>query len=197
MNLRILRRAGASIRNNPLIMIFGLCHLLFAVFLGRLFALAPDEEGYLYTFNHLYWSSSDPNPQYASGWITAPKVFLWISYLPAKILTILGMPDYLAIRILSIILTLLSIIMLLNFQKRTRINKKAYQSVVFIIFLFPSVFLWTSIGLRESFIFIEMVAFFVGMSLIIQGQYLKSFFFLFLSSYGLISTKTYLWACLL
>ena len=86
--------------------------MLFAALLGRFFAFAPDEAGYLSTFRDLYGSSLETNPQYNSGWIAAPKVFLWITYLPARILNLLGVPDILSIRILSIALSALSLYLL-------------------------------------------------------------------------------------
>jgi hypothetical protein len=89
-------------------------HLIFVVFLGRLYALAPDEAGYLSTFNNLYGSSPETNPQYNSGRIAAPKIFLWIAYLPSKILNLVGVPDYLSIRILSIALSALTLYLLLD-----------------------------------------------------------------------------------
>lgn len=53
--------------NNPLISSFIFAHVLFATFLGRLFAFGPDEGSYIYTFNNWYASSPDANPQYQSG----------------------------------------------------------------------------------------------------------------------------------
>ena len=70
--------------------VFFIIHSLFAIFLGRMYALAPDEVGYMYTFNNVYSLPIGTNAQTASGWITAPTIFLWIAYLPAKIVNILG-----------------------------------------------------------------------------------------------------------
>ena len=74
------------VRQNPLIIAFITAHSLFAVFLGRLFALAPDEAGYIFAFNSIYQLPISTTGQSGSGWITAPTIFLWIAYLPAKIL---------------------------------------------------------------------------------------------------------------
>jgi len=86
--------------------LFCFVHVLFSLYLGRLYALAPDEQGYLFAFNNVYQFPINTTAQSGSGWITAPTIFLWIAYLPAKVLEILGFPDYLAIRILSVADTL-------------------------------------------------------------------------------------------
>jgi hypothetical protein len=65
---------------NKLVVFFFVSHIIFAIFLGRLFAFAPDEEGYLYTFNNVYTLPINTAAQGSSGWITAPTVFLWIAY---------------------------------------------------------------------------------------------------------------------
>ena len=193
----VFDQAARYLKKNALIAIFITAHTLFAVFLGRLYALAPDESGYIYTFNNLYGSSADPNPQYNSGWITAPKIFLWIAYLPAKILSIFGVPDYLSLRILSIILSALCLKFLKEILDRSNDDRKSHQNIVFVSFFIPSVFLWTSVGLRESFIMVEIAAFLAGLNFLIQERNKRAYFLLFFGSYGLVSTKSYLWACLM
>jgi hypothetical protein len=180
---------------NKLVTVFVTTHLLFAIFLGRLFALAPDEGGYLYTFNNLY-GSKDPNPQLNSGWIVAPKPFLWVTYLPAKVLNLLGVPDYLAIRILSIAIATLSLVLLINLQRRGREAGSRFETWIFLFFFIPSVFLWTSVGLREVFILAEISLVLVGLNYLFQGNKGRAFSYLFLGSYALLSTKNYLWICL-
>jgi hypothetical protein len=181
---------------NKLLSIFAILHSALAIGLGRLFAFAPDESGYLYTFNNLYGNSADPNPQYQSGWITAPKAFLWVAYLPSKLLTLLGMPDYAAIRFLSIALTLFSILMFRNIYLKTSNLKKNSDYWIFAAYLIPSVFLWTTVGLRESFIIAEITAFLVGFNYLWAGRNIKGAVLIAIGSYGLLSTKSYLWLCL-
>ena len=193
----ILSGATRFLKRNRLISLFIFIHSIFAVFLGRLYALAPDEGGYLRTFNNLYGSKPDPNPQYHSGWITAPKPFLWIAYLPAKILNMVGVPDYLSIRILSIFLAALSLYLLIDILNRSNISHKITQKSILIVFFIPSIFLWTSVGLRESFIIAETTAFLAGFNFLMQEKNKRGYVFLFIGSYGLLSTKSYLWACLM
>lgn len=186
-----------DLAENRFFTVFLLSHTFFAIFLGRLYALAPDEGSYLYTFNNLYGQSMDANPQYSSGWITAPKLFLWIAYLPAKILNLLGVPDFLSIRILSILLASFSLYLLLSIQKQSQVLLKFSQKAIFSVYFIPSVFLWTTVGLRESFIIAEISAFLAGINYLMQEKNRRAFALLFLGSYGLVSTKNYLWACLM
>ena len=155
----ILGKIARFIAKNTLIIAFISIHIIFAVFLGRLFALAPDEGGYIYTFNTVYTWPINTLAQTGSGWITAPTIFLWIVYLPAKILNIFGIPDYFSLRILSIIITALSLYLLKNILDRAIPIGKFPHKIVFIAFFIPSFFLWISVGLRESFIIAETATF--------------------------------------
>lgn len=190
-----LSRVKAIVVENKMVSVFVTTHLLFAIFLGRLFALAPDEGGYLYTFNNLY-GGKDPNPQLNSGWIVAPKPFLWISYLPAKVFNLLGVPDYLSIRILSISIATLTLILLINLQRRGRQSGGRFETLIFLFFFIPSIFLWTSVGLREVFILAEMSLLLVGLNYLFQGSNARGISYIFLGSYALLSTKNYIWICL-
>ena len=191
-----LSRTKTLVAQNKLVTVFVATHLLFAIFLGRLFALAPDEGGYLYTFNNLY-GGKDPNPQLNSGWIVAPKPFLWISYLPSKVLNLLGVPDYLAIRILSISIATLSLILLINLQRSWRSSSGRFETLIFLFFFIPSIFLWTSVGLREVFILAEISIIVVGLDYLFKGNNVRGISYLFIGSYALLSTKNYLWICLI
>jgi hypothetical protein len=195
--MAISRKVLFQLRNQWFLAAFISAHTIFAVSLGRLYALAPDEAGYLYTFNNLYGYSNDLNPQYNSGWITAPKAFLWISYLPAKILTLVGMPDFLAIRMLSIFLTAISLVLLKSLINELHSNRKRANAFVYTAYLIPSIFIWTSVGLREAFIIAEITFFLVGLNYFFKDKKIRSYLLLSLSSYGLISTKNYLWLCLM
>ena len=196
MIIKVKNSIVRFISNNKLITALTFMHVLFAITIGRLFALAPDEGGYLYTFNNLYGASDDPNPQYNSGWITSPKIFLWIVYLPSKLITILGVPDYLAIRFLSIFLGMLSLFLLQkNYIQKLEYNSRA--NLVFLAFLIPSIFLWTTVGLRESFIIAEITFILIGTRLVIKDeQKTKGLVYVLLGSYSLVSTKPYLWVCI-
>ena len=183
------------ILENKFLTVFLSAHLLFAVLLGRLFAFAPDEGGYLYTFDNLY-GSRDHNPQLGSGWITAPKSFLWVSYLPAKFLNIIGVPDYLSIRLLSILLTAASIVLIRGLYRRSGFARSGKSRIFLFFLIIPSVFLWTSVGLRESFILFELTLILVGTTHLFENRPVKGTVFIIIGSYGMLATKNYLWICL-
>ena len=185
------------IKANKVVTVFFLIHILLAVFLGRLYALAPDEVGYMYTFNNVYRWPINPWAQSGSGWVAAPTIFLWFAYSPAKLLNIIGVPDYLSLRILSIIITTISLSLLLSIQRSSHYCKMFSQKIIFIAYIIPSVFLWTSVGLRESFIIVEIALFLAGLNLLFKQDSFKALVLIFLGSYGLVSTKAYLWAILM
>jgi hypothetical protein len=162
-----------------------------------LFAFAPDEQGYLNTFNNVYTLPINTTAQQASGWITAPTVFLWIAYLPAKILNLVGVPDYLSIRLLSIAITSISLFLLLRMNQNMQKLKGIPEKVIFFSFFIPSVFLWTSTGLREAFLIFEITLFLVGLNYLFLRKNKQAIFLLFVGSYGLLSSKPYLWVLLM
>jgi hypothetical protein len=182
---------------NKLVVFFFLSHVSFAIFLGRMFAFAPDEQGYLFVFNNVYTLPVDSYDKSGNAWSTAPTIFLWFAYLPAKILNLVGVSDYLSIRLLSIAITTLSLFLLLkmkqNFKQRVIIS----QELIFFSFFIPSVFLWTSIGLREAFIIFEISLFLVGLNYLFLKKTKVGITFLIVGSYGLLSTKPYLWVLLM
>jgi hypothetical protein len=194
---KILERVKRAVTNNKLIVFFFVSHIIFAIFLGRLFAFAPDEQGYLYTFNNVYTLPINTNAQGSSGWITAPTVFLWIAYLPAKILNLAGVPDYLSIRLLSIAITTVSLFLLLRMNRNRQRVGGIPEKVIFFSFFIPSIFLWTSTGLREAFLIFEITLFLVGLNYLFLRKNKQAIFLLFVGSYGLLSSKPYLWILLM
>ena len=186
---------GRLVKHWP-ISLYILVHVFFAALLGRFYALAPDEPGYLYTFNNIY-GSSNPNPQFNSGWLSSPKIFLWIIYSPAKILNLIGVSDILSIRILSILLGGLSILLLSSMRQKLTKTNRISRNFIFVFYFIPSIFLWTTLGMRESFIIVEIAAFLVGFALLVHERNKRGYILLFLGSYGLLSTKNYLWAVLM
>ena len=172
---------------------FFFLHTCFAILLGRFYALAPDEPGYLFAFKNIY-NSAIENPQYNSGWITSPSIFLKIVYLPAKLINFMGVPDILSVRILSILISTVSLYLILDLANGSKSLKRSF--LIFSAYFIPSIFLWTSIGLREAFIMAELTLFFVGFSKLLEGKNLSSYVLLSIGSYSLLSTKYYLWAIL-
>jgi hypothetical protein len=194
---RIFELIKYSCMSHKLVIFFFVSHAVFAILLGRLFAFAPDEQGYLYTFNNIYTLPVSTDAQSGSGWITAPTVFLWIAYLPAKILNLVGVPDYLSIRLLSIAITSISLFLLLRMNQNMQKLRGIPEKVIFFSFFIPSVFLWTSTGLREAFLIFEITLFLVGLNYFFLRKNKQAIFLLFVGSYGLLSSKPYLWILLM
>lgn len=167
------------LRENRFITFFVFSHIMFAAFLGRLYALAPDENGYINTFNSVYSLPISTSAQTMSGWIAAPTIFLWIIYLPAKVLSMLGVPDYLSVRILSIILASFSLYLLRDILIRSSQGRRISRYLILSAFFIPSIFLWTSVGLRESFIIAELMAFLAGINFLMEGKISELFTSLF------------------
>lgn len=171
-------------------------HIIFISVIGRFYALAPDEPGYLFAFNNIYGSAVE-NPHYNSGWITSPKFFLWIIYAPAKVLNMFGIADIFSIRLLSMFLGALSLYLLLGINSSRSRFKFRTNLIISVSFFIPSIFIWTSIGLREVFLITEISAFLVGLDKFFYGNRRHAYILLTVSSYGLVATKYYLWGVLM
>lgn len=172
-------------------------HLLGIAILRSNFSLAPDEQGYLYVFRNIY-SRPLQGVQDDTGWDGASDLFLWVAYLPAKILSFIGLNDLFAIRILSIGITLITVLVLVHSSERFYSPRAHLMAIL--LFLIPSVFVWTSLGMREAFIFFFIGLFFWSLNRI-TGDKSRSTAFevsvLAISSLGILSTKNYLWAVLM
>jgi hypothetical protein len=140
------------------ILIISALHLIFIVVFDKVTAFAPDEANYIGVFNNLY--RSDFSLDGYLGWQEGSINALRLIYLPGKLLEIIGFSDFYAVRILSVFYSMLSLYLLLKLAPEERINRIQIRFWVAVAYLFPSVFLWTSIGLRESFIFFSFVAIF-------------------------------------
>jgi hypothetical protein len=194
MRVDLVPRILFLLKRNNLTVIYFFAHLVFLLFLGKSFAFSSDEGGYLYTFSNLYGSDLDPNPQYGSGWIAAPKWFLQVVYVPAKILSLVGFPDFLSIRLLSAFFATYCVWLLLSLIKDQEENKKFAKFVIVSSFCIPSIFLWTSLGLRESFIILELVLVLKGMHVLFTYESnLRAQLYISLGAFGLLCTKAYLW----
>ncbi|MBI3429081.1 MAG: hypothetical protein HY050_03300 [Actinobacteria bacterium] len=85
---------------NPFLWTFIAAHSFVAVFLGKIYAFAPDEMGYL----TIYRATYERGFSTASilGWSNSQTLVLRTFYLPARGLEAIGIPDYLAIRFLAL-----------------------------------------------------------------------------------------------
>jgi len=172
-------------------------HLLAIAILRSNFSLAPDEQGYLNVFRNIY-SRPFQAVQDDTGWDGASDLFLWVAYLPAKILSLIGLNDLVAIRILSIGITLVTILVLVHSSGRFHSPRAHLMAIL--LFSIPSIFVWTSLGMREAFIFFFIGLFFWSLNRITEDKSRSTTFevsVLAISSLGMLSTKNYLWAVLM
>jgi hypothetical protein len=165
-------------------------HFLFLVFLGRITAFGIDEDGYLAVFRKIYSPSFDMNSQLS--WPANNVIPLQLIHLPAKFISVLGVPDYLAIRIQSTILFYLTCWVI--FKQVGAMYRKTNIALISVFMFLPSIFVWTSLGLRESYIFFWITLIWLSLHKLI-GQYSRRYLFiLFLSMNGLATTKIYLYS---
>lgn len=82
----VLHKVTIAVKSNAILIFFVIAHAFLAIFLGEMYALAPDEAGYIATFNKVYTIPVNTVAQSYSGWIAAPTLFLWIVYSPANAL---------------------------------------------------------------------------------------------------------------
>lgn len=189
---QMLIKMRKIVLRSKITILFFLIHFALILVIHEMYAFAPDEPGYLYTFNNLY-GSSDPNPQFSSGWLNSPKFFLWLLYLPAKCFTFIGLEPSFAVRLYSI--TLITICFGITHSLLSKVNQQAkvLRYLPFVVFCVPSVFLWTSTGLREVFLISGMFVFWFSLMTIYSKPNKNSWLILFISSYSLFATKNYIW----
>lgn len=173
-----------------------LLHFACLILLHESFILAPDEERYLFTFNNLYTDMFSSNSQYASGWTYAPRIFLLISYLPAKLLTLLGISSLLSIRLLAFAHYFICCFILLYLQKEMSKENDKKKSNLILFLLTPSILLWTTLGLRESFLILSTLSFFSAFYLYDKKNSNSMLLWLSLASFCVLSIKYYQWSLL-
>jgi hypothetical protein len=147
-----------------------------------------DEEVYLATFQSIL--DNDYQKGRYLGWPHAEKVTMQFLYLPAQFLVLIGVDPLSAIRIQSTLLSLISLLIILQtFNRVSKYNKLLLLGVFFI----PSMLLWTSLGLRESFIFLWLILILTSAIKIQNMKVRLASSLLFLGSSGLYLTKFHLY----
>ena len=173
-----------------LLVIFVFVHLTFSLALYNIYAFAPDETLYISIFSHLY------QPGFSSlnflGYTGIPALYLRIAYLPAKLLTLLGLSESISLRILAILTSTLAVYLLLCVAKLRPSAGKRLSKLSIVPLFIPSAFLWMSLGLRESFIFLALSLICTGIFLLSRHEALLAPFFMATGSIILINTKAYL-----
>ena len=130
-------------------------HLTFSKLLGNITAFAPDENLYRGIFAQLYSAGFTSDVLGFSG---AWEPWLRFVYLPAKLVTYFGVSDLLAARLLAITYSTFATFLVIKIAKANDRDNRVFRFSIIAISFIPTVFLWSSICLRESFLFLEISA---------------------------------------
>ena len=167
--------------------------IIFIKQLGSCFIFGKDETSYLDDLNNL--QSSNWNSASYTGFDGHFPLILKLVYSPSLIASWLGIDDLTSMRVNAILYFLVSGLIIWRIQSRLNLSLGFRKFLIAIYLFFPSVFLWTSLGLRESWIIL-------GFSLIILAldKHEDKYFRIFLFSLGalfLLGLKQYLFLQLL
>ena len=175
---------------------FFMAHIVFLILISDFIAFSPDEKGYVDTFTKIYSLDREVFTKGQSGWINTPTFFLWIAYAPARFIHFLGVDELIAVRIISIFMITYSFYVIKAVIFPRVFTTKRHILFLTLAFFTPSFFLWSSLSLREIFIFFSLTLFFYGLSSYVSGNRQYSAKLLIIGSYILISVKFYLWLVL-
>jgi hypothetical protein len=164
-------------------------HVTFSILLGNITAFAPDEGLYKGIFSKLYSAGFTSDVLGFSG---AWEPWLRLSYLPAKLLTYVGLTDLMAVRFLAIGYSSIATFLLIKMARDNNRDDQVFKAAIIAISFIPTVFLWSSIGLRESFLFLEISAILYFLSRIKDEIDIRNLLGLAISVYSLSMTKNYI-----
>lgn len=184
------------VKRNSFIFIFTIIyistHAVVQILLHNKTAFAPDEKLYLYIYESLWNHKLNLND--LVGWPTANQYFLHFIYLPVKFLEVLGLESLVSMRIYSSAINFAAtiIVYLTYSQIRSTQRKDSRKSQYFLYFsLIPSNILWTSLGLRESFLNLAITLSLIGFIRLHYFPKPSNVGLLFASLSFLTFTKTY------
>ena len=170
---------------------YGLLHLLFILILGPIKALATDEDLYLTYFTEIYKNDYDES-FLTIGWPNTNRYLLGIFYLPAKVLNLIGVSPLISIRLGSTLVTGFAIGLCVLIAKKLKTDNKFFRAMLLIFTFTPTMFVWSSLGLRESYIYFWTSLMFYSFFNYVRLGTRNSLLILGLSGFGLVNTKPYL-----
>jgi hypothetical protein len=165
-------------------------HVTFSVLLGNITAFAPDENVYKSIFARLYSAGFTSD---VLGFNGAWEPWLRLVYLPAKLMTYVGISDLIAARFLAITYSALATLLVIKIAKENHRDDRIFKIAVTTISFIPTVFLWSSIGLRESFLYLEISAILFCFSRIRNNVDLRNILLLGFAFFSLAMTKNYIY----
>ena len=165
-------------------------HLTFSVLLGNITAFAPDENVYKSIFARLYSAGFTSD---VLGFNGAWEPWLRLVYLPAKLMTYVGISDLMAARFLAITYSVLATLLVIKIAKENHRDDRIFKVAIIAISFMPTVFLWSSIGLRESFLYLEISAILFCFSRIRNNIDIRNILLLGFALFSLTMTKSYIY----
>ena len=165
-------------------------HVTFSVLLGNITAFAPDENVYKSIFARLYSASFTSD---VLGFNGAWEPWLRLVYLPAKLMTYVGISDLMAARFLAITYSVLATLLVIKIAKENHRDDRIFKIAIITISFIPTVFLWSSIGLRESFLYLEISAILFCFSRLRNNIDFRNTFLLGFALFSLAMTKNYIY----
>jgi hypothetical protein len=182
---------------SKLLMALITCQILFVIFFhsifGKVFFLAPDERGYLQVAKDIYSTDYD-YVQWGWPW-RSPVWFLQLIYSPFKFMLEVGFPDLIAFRFNAILYSSLSIYLALAIiyvhYSPTQLMRRHKLSLLS-IFL-PTYFLWSTLGLRESFLYFSFSLIGSGIVLLTHSRSRLGFLLMSIGCVFLAYTKDYMY----
>ena len=165
-------------------------HVTFSVLLGNITAFAPDENVYKSIFARLYSNGFTSD---VLGFNGAWEPWLRLAYLPAKLMTYVGISDLMAARFLAITYSVLATLLVIKIAKENHRDDRIFKVAIIAISFMPTVFLWSSIGLRESFLYLEISAILFCYSRLRNNFDLRNTFLLGFALFSLAMTKNYIY----
>ena len=165
-------------------------HVTFSVLLGNITAFAPDENVYKSIFARLYSAGFTSD---VLGFNGSWEPWLRLVYLPAKLITYVGISDLMAARFLAVIYSALATYLVVKIAKENHRDDQIFKSAIIAISFMPTVFLWSSIGLRESFLYLEISAILFCFSRLRNNLDLRNTLLLGFALFSLAMTKNYIY----
>jgi hypothetical protein len=165
-------------------------HVTFSILLGNITAFAPDENLYKSIFTRLYSAGFTSD---VLGFNGAWEPWLRLVYLPAKLMTYIGISDLMAARLLAITCSTLATFLVVKTARDNSRDNRAFKIAIIAISFTPTVFLWSSIGLRESFLYLEISGILFCFSQIRNNLDFRNTLLLGLALFSLAMTKNYIY----
>jgi hypothetical protein len=177
------------------IVVLTVLHIALLFLLDKVTAFAPDEKGYVSIFSNLY--RSDFTLVGYLGWPESSINLLRLVYLPAKVLETVGFSDFFSVRLLAVFYSMLTLFLLSKLSTNIQILGRSSKFWIVAAFFIPSYFLWTSLGLREGFLFFGLVGTFYCIKVNTSNQRKSNIYLIIPCATLMLITKSYLYSLLI